>query len=40
MRERLALALSEISDDTFAAQNDLEVLASDLASLEASLGEP
>jgi hypothetical protein len=40
MRERLALALSEISDDEFAAQNDLEVLASDLAALEASLGEP
>jgi hypothetical protein len=39
MRERLALAASEISDDTFAAQNDLEVLASDLAALERSLGE-
>jgi chromosome segregation ATPase len=40
MRERLALAISEISDNPFAAQNDLEVLASDLAALEASLGEP
>lgn len=37
MRERLALAASEIGDDTFAAQNDLEVLASDLAALERSL---
>ncbi len=39
MRERLTLAVSEISDDVFAAQNDLEVLASDLAALERSLGE-
>lgn len=40
MRDRLSLAISEISDDAFAAQNDLEVLASDLAALEASLAEP
>src|SRR3990172_7947264 len=36
---QVALAISELNDDAFAAQNDLEVLASDLALLEGSLGE-
>ena len=38
MRERLTLAISELNDDAFAAQNDLEVLGSDLALLEGSMG--
>ncbi|MEW6566630.1 MAG: hypothetical protein AB1449_00395 [Chloroflexota bacterium] len=37
LRNRLALALSEIDSDAFAAQSDLEVLANQLVSLRDSL---
>lgn len=37
MQERLSLALSEINEDTFAAQSDLEVLRNTLLALERSL---
>ena len=40
MRDRLTLILSELSEDAFAAQNDMEVLASGLAALDSSLREP
>lgn len=38
LRDRLDLALSELDQDPFAAQSDLEVLASQLVSLRRSLG--
>ncbi len=34
MQSRLALALSGVEDDPFAAQSDLEVLANNLVKLE------
>ena len=37
LRNRLALVLEEVDDNTFAAQRDLQVLASNLLSLERSL---
>jgi DNA repair exonuclease SbcCD ATPase subunit len=38
IRDRLSLVQTELGDNAFAAQNDLEVVASDLAALEGSLG--
>ena len=37
LRNRLALVLEEVDDNTFAAQRDLQILASNLLSLERSL---
>jgi hypothetical protein len=40
IQDRLTLVLSEVDRDAFAAQNDMEVLAGNLAALVSSLGEP
>jgi hypothetical protein len=40
MRDRLTLALSELETNSFAAVNDLEVLAGDLAAFERSTFGP
>jgi hypothetical protein len=40
MRERLTQILTELDDDTFAAQRDLEVLANSLASLTTEFPAP
>jgi hypothetical protein len=39
-RKRLALVLGELSTNTFAAEKDLEVMASDLTALEKTLFFP